>query len=60
MCAGGEGKDVCNGFGGAPLIISENSVIHQIGKRILRILLSTEFILIKVKKLRPPSVEKKF
>jgi hypothetical protein len=33
MCAGGEGKDVCNGFGGAPLFINENSMMNQIGKK---------------------------
>lgn len=32
MCAGGEGKDVCSGFGGAPLFINENSLMNQIGK----------------------------
>lgn len=31
MCAGGEGKDACQGFGGAPLIIKENDVTYQIG-----------------------------
>lgn len=32
MCAGGEGKDVCNGFGGSPLFINDNSVANQVGK----------------------------
>ncbi|XP_055372272.1 venom peptide isomerase heavy chain isoform X2 [Condylostylus longicornis] len=31
MCAGGEGKDVCQGFGGAPLFIQENGIYSQIG-----------------------------
>ena len=31
MCAGGEGKDACQGFGGAPLLIKENGVFSQIG-----------------------------
>ncbi|TDG45631.1 hypothetical protein AWZ03_007906 [Drosophila navojoa] len=31
MCAGGEGKDVCQGFGGAPLFIQENNIFSQIG-----------------------------
>ncbi|XP_026843294.1 phenoloxidase-activating factor 1, partial [Drosophila persimilis] len=31
MCAGGEGKDVCQGFGGAPLFIQENGIFSQIG-----------------------------
>ncbi|XP_070495181.1 chymotrypsin-like protease CTRL-1 [Chironomus tepperi] len=31
MCAGGEGKDVCSGFGGSSLFITENSVSYQIG-----------------------------
>lgn len=31
MCAGGEGRDVCAGFGGAPLVIKENGVYLQIG-----------------------------
>lgn len=31
MCAGGEGKDVCQGFGGAPLFIQEEGVYSQIG-----------------------------
>ncbi|CAO1360855.1 unnamed protein product [Diamesa hyperborea] len=31
MCAGGEGKDACQGFGGAPLVIMENNVAYQVG-----------------------------
>lgn len=31
MCAGGEGKDVCQGFGGAPLFIQENGIYSQVG-----------------------------
>ncbi|CRL02564.1 CLUMA_CG015738, isoform A [Clunio marinus] len=31
MCAGGEGRDVCQGFGGAPLFITENGITNQIG-----------------------------
>ncbi|XP_053692139.1 venom protease [Sabethes cyaneus] len=31
MCAGGEGRDACLGFGGAPLIIRERSRYAQIG-----------------------------
>lgn len=31
MCAGGEGRDVCQGFGGAPLFLRENGVFSQIG-----------------------------
>ncbi|XP_058449201.1 venom protease [Malaya genurostris] len=31
MCAGGEGRDACLGFGGAPLIIRERSRYGQIG-----------------------------
>ncbi|XP_065078979.1 phenoloxidase-activating factor 1 [Ochlerotatus camptorhynchus] len=31
MCAGGEGRDACLGFGGAPLIIKERSRYAQIG-----------------------------
>lgn len=31
MCAGGEGKDVCQGFGGAPLFIQENAIYSQVG-----------------------------
>lgn len=35
QCAGGEGRDVCQGFGGAPLLITETSlgvsVTNQIG-----------------------------
>lgn len=30
MCAGGEGKDVCQGFGGAPLFIQENGIFSQV------------------------------
>lgn len=32
MCAGGEGKDVCQGFGGAPLFIQENGIYSQVIK----------------------------
>lgn len=31
MCAGGEGRDACQGFGGAPLILKENNIYSQIG-----------------------------
>lgn len=31
MCAGGEGKDACQGFGGAPLVVHENGIYMQIG-----------------------------
>lgn len=31
MCAGGEARDACQGFGGAPLVIKENGVYSQIG-----------------------------
>ncbi|CAD7086315.1 unnamed protein product [Hermetia illucens] len=31
MCAGGEGKDVCQGFGGAPLFIMQDGMYSQIG-----------------------------
>jgi prostasin len=30
MCAGGEGRDACQGFGGAPLVIRENGVYSQV------------------------------
>lgn len=30
MCAGGEGKDVCQGFGGAPLFTQENGIFSQV------------------------------
>lgn len=30
MCVGGEGRDVCQGFGGSPLIIKENGIYWQI------------------------------
>jgi secreted trypsin-like serine protease len=30
MCAGGEGRDACQGFGGAPLVIKENGVYSQV------------------------------
>ena len=31
LCAGAEGRDACQGFGGAPLVIRENGVHTQIG-----------------------------
>lgn len=31
MCAGGEGRDACQGYGGAPLVVKENGVYSQIG-----------------------------
>ncbi|XP_037024594.1 chymotrypsin-like protease CTRL-1 [Bradysia coprophila] len=31
MCAGGESKDACQGFGGAPLVFRENGLFKQIG-----------------------------
>uniref|UniRef100_A0ABK9NE27 Peptidase S1 domain-containing protein n=1 Tax=Glossina morsitans morsitans TaxID=37546 RepID=A0ABK9NE27_GLOMM len=31
MCAGGEGKDACQGFGGAPLFTQENGIFSQVG-----------------------------
>ncbi|XP_059615926.1 venom protease-like [Phlebotomus argentipes] len=31
LCAGGENRDACQGFGGAPLVIREENVYHQIG-----------------------------
>lgn len=30
MCVGGEGRDVCQGFGGSPLIIKENGIFWQV------------------------------
>lgn len=30
MCAGGEGKDVCQGFGGAPLFIMQDGMYSQV------------------------------
>lgn len=30
MCVGGEGRDVCQGFGGSPLVIKENGIFWQI------------------------------
>lgn len=30
MCAGGEGKDVCQGFGGAPLFVQESGIYSQV------------------------------
>uniref|UniRef100_A0A336KWB3 CSON000672 protein n=1 Tax=Culicoides sonorensis TaxID=179676 RepID=A0A336KWB3_CULSO len=30
MCVGGEGRDVCQGFGGSPLIVKENGIFWQI------------------------------
>lgn len=35
MCAGGEGKDVCQGFGGAPLFIQENGIFSQVSRKII-------------------------
>lgn len=35
MCAGGEGKDVCQGFGGAPLFIQENGIFSQVSHGII-------------------------
>lgn len=38
QCAGGEGRDVCQGFGGAPLLITETvlgvTITNQIGRLI--------------------------
>lgn len=31
MCAGGEGRDACQGFGGAPLVVRKNGIYSQIG-----------------------------
>ncbi|XP_055709441.1 venom protease-like [Phlebotomus papatasi] len=31
MCAGGENRDACQGFGGAPLVIREDNIYNQIG-----------------------------
>lgn len=30
MCAGGEGRDACYGFGGGPLFIQENGIYSQV------------------------------
>ncbi len=30
MCAGGESKDACQGFGGAPLVFRENGLFKQV------------------------------
>lgn len=30
MCAGGEGRDACQGFGGAPLFVQENGIYSQV------------------------------
>lgn len=30
MCAGGEGKDVCQGFGGGPLFVQESGIYSQV------------------------------
>lgn len=30
MCAGGESKDACQGFGGAPLVFRENGLYKQV------------------------------
>lgn len=30
MCAGGESKDACQGFGGAPLVFREHGVFKQV------------------------------
>lgn len=32
MCAGGENKDACQGFGGAPLVFRENGLFKQVDK----------------------------
>lgn len=31
LCAGGEAKDACQGFGGAPLVVKEQGVYKQVG-----------------------------
>lgn len=31
MCAGGEGRDACQGYGGAPLLVKEDGISQQIG-----------------------------
>lgn len=33
MCAGGEGRDVCQGFGGGPLFIQESGIYSQVDFR---------------------------
>lgn len=31
LCAGGEAKDACQGFGGAPLVVKEQGIYKQVG-----------------------------